>query len=165
VHGVDPGGSVVDECLAGGGGVNAADETVGEIEIQDGVVGAETERGIGHGGGDVGLCGGRLAEDGSGGGEEEKQTLEDGDVHYCRRENICRFKILQVSTHPVESKEEKPSCEISIRPLNTVNVQLTILRECGRPDGQFVSTLCFSAKSTEFKNLKGSEIHVYSCIS
>ena len=27
---------------------------------------------------------------------------------------------------------------------------------CGGPEGQFVSTLCFNAKSTKFKNLKGS---------
>ena len=78
MHSTDPGGYVVDECLAGGGGVDAADETVNEVEIQDGVVGAKAEGGVGHGGGDVGrvsgsrLCGGGLAEDGSGGGEEEK---------------------------------------------------------------------------------------------
>ena len=78
MHSADPGGCVFDECLAGGGGVDTADETVDEVEIQDGVVGAEAEGGVGHGGGNVGrvsgsrLCGDGLTEDGSSGGEEEK---------------------------------------------------------------------------------------------
>ena len=87
MDGIDPPSGITDKCLSGGGGIDATDGAAVEIEIKDGVVGAEAERGIGDRGGDIGSvawggrCGGGLGEDGDDGGEKEESDGGEGSIH------------------------------------------------------------------------------------